>query len=443
MELQSSRRRLGTQSPRGSPRSCRSGDDEEVDCISGLHDDLLIQILLRLHCAATAARTSALSRRWRESSLWRHLPVLSFRGIAPSALEAALAQVALPKLSLLDIAVPDLHPPSAEAVDSMLRSAARLNPVEFSFAIFWEHQISIEVPSFSSTTSISLNVNHPDGPDPTLLPVIELSGEFPALERLSITSGRLDTAGARCPQLRVLEFINCQGHDTMTVHSETVEELLVTDEWLLSIDIVAPLLKRFTLSGSRVLSYFEMSLLAPRVENLSWNCPSRWWIGPKSVIGIDELGMWHLYDLTLRTERGGFVLGLDIRRPPQGYTIDVRDLQEMFQFPKISALELCLCAHGHVYGAVVLQLLRVCNAVQRLKLRTVILDFIRLIYRIREICLITFLDVRIGFLYDVLFGVWLWRINRALLFFSGRQTKNARQTVVVINRKTGEVRISP
>ncbi|CAN6212364.1 unnamed protein product [Urochloa humidicola] len=249
MELRSGRR---------CRRSCRSGDDEGVDRISGLHDDLLIQILVRLRCAAAAARTSVLSRRWRESGLRRNLPELSFRGVAPGALEAALSQAALPKLSLLDIAVPDLHTPSAEAVASLLRTAARLDPAEFSFAIFWEHPIPIEVPSFSRTTSISLNVNHPH-PTP---PGIGLSGEFPVLERLSITSGRLDDTDtgaliSRCPRLRVLELISSQGLDTITVHSETIQELLVTSDWLRDADIVAPMLEKFTLR-SRVLADFSV-----------------------------------------------------------------------------------------------------------------------------------------------------------------------------------------
>ena len=83
-----------------------------------------------------------------------------------------------------------------------------------------------------------------------------------------------------------------------------------------------------------------------------------------------------------------------------------RNLQEMFPFPKISILELNLNTRGHVYGGVVLNLLSIWNGIQRLKLvidrDMVILEYICLIYRIREIYLITFLDARIVVSYDVL-----------------------------------------
>jgi len=118
--------RPGAQPPREPHRRCGGGGDGDgVDRISGLNDDLLIQVLVRLRSAAAAARTSVLSRRWR--GLWRHLPELSFRRVAPDALQVALAQVAIPKLNLLHIDYP-FHRSrlSAEAVASLLRPAARL-----------------------------------------------------------------------------------------------------------------------------------------------------------------------------------------------------------------------------------------------------------------------------------------------------------------------------
>ncbi|KAL6657585.1 hypothetical protein ACP70R_005365 [Stipagrostis hirtigluma subsp. patula] len=236
MELRPDRR-PGSQPPRGArrrrrPRRRLGGDGDGVDRISGLPDDLLLQVLVRLRCARAAVRTGLLSRRWR--SLWRRLPGLYFRGVAPAALEAALAQVALPNLSLLDVDVLDSHRFSADA----------------------------------------------------------------------------------------------------------------------------PMLKKFTLDAIMHRD-FSMSLLAPMVENHSWICSPA-----PATVGID--GMQCLHQLKLWTEESNRVLCLHIRRPEFSVP-HPRNLQEMFQFPDFSALELHLETRGHIYGAMVLNLLRICNAIQKLK----------------------------------------------------------------------------
>ncbi|CAL5085677.1 unnamed protein product [Urochloa decumbens] len=357
------RRRLGAPPPRGSRRRCLGGDGDGdgVDRISGLNDDLLIQVLVRLRCAGAAARTSVLSRRWRD--LWKHLPELSFRRIAPEALEATLAQVAVPKLSLLDIDVFLCGRSfSAEGIASLLRTAARLDPVEISI-VAWvsrsDELISVEVPSFARATSITLRVSN-------LHLTLPAQGcGFPVLERLSMAnaSGRFDTGAlvSRCPKLRVLEIGEVAR--TITVHSATIEELLVTDGQLRGVDIVAPMMKKFTLRSS-VHVDFTMSLLAPKVENLLWKCWSIFGNLPR--VAIDGIEMWCLNRLELKTVERVFTLVLDIGRPYSA--THMRNLQEMFQFPNISVLELSVETRGHVYGAMALNLLRICNAVRRLKL---------------------------------------------------------------------------
>ncbi|PVH65263.1 hypothetical protein PAHAL_2G450300 [Panicum hallii] len=355
---------METRSARRRRLSAQGGVGGGLDLIGGLHDDLLLQILGRLRCAAAASRTSALCRRWWGSGLWRHLPELSFRGIAHGAIEAALAQVALLKLSLLDIEITDRLP--AEAVASLLRAAARLDPADLSIVVAWvvqtDEMVPIEVPSFPRATSITLRLHK-------LHLALPAQGvEFPVLERLSVTSGRFDTGAliSRCPHLRVLELIHCWGIETITVHSPTIEELLVISGQLRGVDIVAPMLKKFTLR-SDVSVDFGMSLLAPEVENLSWKCWSHGQFllpGESLAVGID--GIWRLVRLELGTGRSGFILGLDIGR--SYCVLQERNLQEMFPFPKLSILELCLDTRGHVYGGVVLNLLRICNAIQRLRL---------------------------------------------------------------------------
>jgi len=91
-------------------------------------------------------------------------------------------------------------------------------------------------------------------------------------------------------------------------------------EPLRGLDIVAPLLKKFTLLWS-VDKDFSMSLLAPKVENILWNCGVSFY--PEKNVVIDVSGMWRLKNLKLQTEECGFVLSLDVGRPVRFHSFDI------------------------------------------------------------------------------------------------------------------------
>ncbi|TVU37860.1 hypothetical protein EJB05_11201, partial [Eragrostis curvula] len=361
------RRRLASRPPRGALQRRDHGADEGdgVDRISILHDDLLLLVLTRLRCARTAARTSVLSRRWRRG-LWRLLPELYFGKIVASALEAALAQVALPKLSVVHIGQNFCDGRlrfSAAGVASLLRNVARLNPVELKVIVELEvkdRDIPVELPCFVRATSIYLDVPRLNLTLPTQ------GGEFPTLERLFIEEYTINIGAliSRCPHLRVLELKRCQNGGPIIVHSTTIEEIIVTDGGaeIRGIDIVAPALKKFRLSAD-IHKDFTMSLLAPMLENLSWNCMYYSRLG----IMIDEI--WLLLCLELKKESSGLVLRLEIEIP-EYFSSYKQKLQEIFQFPKVSVLDLNLETCGHVYGAMVLNLLSSCNGIRRLKIAT-------------------------------------------------------------------------
>ncbi|KAL6657586.1 hypothetical protein ACP70R_005366 [Stipagrostis hirtigluma subsp. patula] len=357
------RRRPGSPLPRGPRRRRRSsiGNGDGVDRISGIPDDLLLQVLVRLRCVRSAARAGVLSRRWR--GLWRRLPELYFRGVRPAALEAALAQVALPKLSLLDIDVFDRPGFSAAGFAALLRTAARLDPVVLRLCVAVDRNnrdTAIKMPCFGRATTIRLAVI--DG-DLHLTPVTE-GGGFPVLESLCVLGCHLDAGSviSRSPRLRVLELRHSQDSSTIMVHSTTIEKLVVSSPMVLGgIDIDAPMLKKFSLHAT-MRGDFSMSLLAPMVVNHSWDCTFRRY---PAAVGIH--GMWCLYHLELLTKESSRILSLHILRPVVSLP-HPRNLQEMFQFPNFSALELHLKTRGHVYGPIVLNLLRTCNAIQKLKL---------------------------------------------------------------------------
>ena len=111
---------------------CPSGGGGEPDRISNLPQELLLLILPLMGCAATAARTRVLSRRWRD--LWTHLRRIVFHNLAPS-IAAAVGRVRGPPavVSLLEVRVPNAsrHPwPVGATASRLLRAAVRLQPEE-------------------------------------------------------------------------------------------------------------------------------------------------------------------------------------------------------------------------------------------------------------------------------------------------------------------------
>ncbi|TVU38518.1 hypothetical protein EJB05_11892, partial [Eragrostis curvula] len=100
-----------------------------MDRISGLPDDLLHIILVRLRSSRAAARTSLLSRRWRR--VWVELPEIflgrddasppaSFAGVV----DAAVAAFSAPSVEYLEIHIPSDSHVSARGIAPWLRFAS-------------------------------------------------------------------------------------------------------------------------------------------------------------------------------------------------------------------------------------------------------------------------------------------------------------------------------
>jgi hypothetical protein len=265
---------------------------------------MLLQILVHLRCARAAAHTSSLSRRWH--GLWRHLFELSFCDMPLDAVDAALQQVACPALSRLEIEIPERHRILDPArVSALLNAAAGLAPVDLVIDVCGhckDRDIPIEIPCFERATSIKLRI------DNLYLTPPPGGVEFPALERLSVAGCFIDMVGLirRCPHLRVLKVRSCFGLGTIKVHSPTIEELVLKNNgWLSNLDIMAPVLKRFTLRAT-MDSDFNVLFSAPMVEDL-------WWSYSCAVqsVGIGEL-LWRLRSLDLWTDDSAYVLRLNI-----------------------------------------------------------------------------------------------------------------------------------
>uniref|UniRef100_A0ACD5XN24 Uncharacterized protein n=1 Tax=Avena sativa TaxID=4498 RepID=A0ACD5XN24_AVESA len=324
MELRSGRR-LSSQSMRGAPRLPRPRhcpDSGGEDGISALPDDILLQILVRLRCARAAALTSSLSRRWL--GLWRHLFELSFREIPLDAIDAALQQVACPALSRLEIQIPIEHRiDDAARVSALLQAAAQFAPADLVFDVWGDckdREIPIEIPCFQRAASIKLSIAN------LYLTLPAGRVEFPVLEKLCLARCRLDDMNMvelisrRCPHLRVLEF------------------------------------RLKAILGS---THFSVLFSAPMVEDLSWSC-----LFHHHNIGISEI--WCVRSLDIRTEESAYVLALQIAFMHEDFFLDGDMFQRIGPLPEFSVLEVHLGSYGHVFGAIMLDLLGTCSTIRRL-----------------------------------------------------------------------------
>ncbi|KAM0886171.1 hypothetical protein ACQ4PT_029865 [Festuca glaucescens] len=341
-------------------------DGDEPDRISALPDEMLLQILARLRCARAAAHTSGLSRRWR--GLWRHLRELSFRDMPADAIDAALDQVAGQALTFLEVDIPEEHRVLEHArVSALLLAAARLAPADLVFSLWGyaydkDGDIPIEIPSFERTTSLKLDVM-----DHVLIPPAG-AVEFPLLEKLSVVCCRINTAELvhRCPRLRVFEIEVFPSQDValnrIKVHSPTIEELVVKvdDVQLDSLDIMAPVLKRFSLRVNMAKD-FTVSFSAPMVENIRWDC-----LCEDENVGFGE--KWRLCYLKLVLKENVGVLRMSISCEGWNWMLPDRSFsQEIAQLPAFSVLELDLQSKDHCIGALVSHLLGICSTIRRLK----------------------------------------------------------------------------
>ncbi|KAL6896711.1 hypothetical protein ACP4OV_007283 [Aristida adscensionis] len=271
------------------------GGDLDADRISGLPDDLLHSILLRLPGAtAEAARTSVLSRRWRR--VWAGLPELSLRYAndprAPERVDAALAACSAPSVRRLDIAMPYFLPPHATAarVPSWLRFASRRVAGELRLTLppplhhnggrrpqqqQEEEEEELTLPLCERLTAATLNIRR----------TLRLSspaaggGKFAALASLRIVFARVDggelarVVSSRCPRLEelVLEAVSLEdgdhAHAVVSIRSGSLRRLVTAllPGFAGRLDIVAPELRTFY---PRTLCDFD--LVSPKLSRLRW-----------------------------------------------------------------------------------------------------------------------------------------------------------------------------
>ncbi|XBI13099.1 hypothetical protein VPH35_139876 [Triticum aestivum] len=175
-----------------------------------------------------------------------------------------------------------------------------------------------------------------------------------------------------CPRLRELKLTKFSTHNRdLKVHSVSLQELTVENVLIPSIDIVAPSLKKVTMSACSRIDELSISVLAPIAENIScqWSCFYSAWHGH---IGF---GIWCLYRLWLQTaQRQGQTTSLHIYAYANLYispdTGHCTKAIEQHLIAAFSVLEIHLETVGHAFGAFVFHLIgmnRIRSAMRKLK----------------------------------------------------------------------------
>uniref|UniRef100_J3MLV5 F-box domain-containing protein n=1 Tax=Oryza brachyantha TaxID=4533 RepID=J3MLV5_ORYBR len=271
------------------------GGDDDVDRISDLPEELIQSILIRLPSTAAAARTSVLSRRWRD--VWTRLPSLSFTwecqhgrpdaieaALAaysaptcqhgrPDAIEAALAAYSAPTVPRLAISLGCPYPPRS-AVAGWLEFAAWR--VAGSLTLnFPRYYCSVDLPVCERATSISIH-----GQNSLRLPPV---GSFAALTALTITGAFLEGGGfedvlssSRCPRLQRLKvrgvMLRTAADDDVSIRSGSLERLDFFVHGVARLEVAAPRLRCFRAAlEARGDGVPEASIAAPMLEAVDWH----------------------------------------------------------------------------------------------------------------------------------------------------------------------------
>lgn len=231
------------------------------DRISGLSDDLLRDILLRLRSLPAAARTTILSRRWRH--VWTSIPELVIDelhvpGRPPSsflrAVEGALAAYSASNVDVaaLTIAVPDVRLCRIEArrVSSWLRVASERVAGTLSLAlprsepIVHGHGQEVELPPCRRATEITLSLAG------AFVLRLRPAASFAALTVLTIQSAAMDGrelgafVSSMCPRLTDLTLrVSLVACSDVSIRSASLRRLEFGAGCAQRLGVAAPMLE--------------------------------------------------------------------------------------------------------------------------------------------------------------------------------------------------------
>ncbi|XP_071683263.1 uncharacterized protein [Lolium perenne] len=289
-----------------------------------------------------------------------HVLCVTLRGMRIHSLKAALTtlQKAVSLglvLSTLGVEIQWRDDISAARFASLLRTMERLSPQELVVTANLEgrdtsehfQEIKANLPCFAHATSIEMSLRQ-NVCFKSLKP-----GDFSMLERLSISrlcsSVDIGTLVTRCSHLRVLKVTVSTGK--VMIHSASLQKLDV--EWKSGmkchdIDIVTPVLKELHVEVNAEWDT-GVSISAPMVDNVSWQCS---YAGSALVFGS-----WYLHRFRVQTTKNVMCLHVNANGQLDAKLNFAHELEKL-PVTNFSTLERNFDAAWHVYGALVLQFLR-------------------------------------------------------------------------------------
>ncbi|RCV38713.1 hypothetical protein SETIT_8G164300v2, partial [Setaria italica] len=380
----------------------RSGEDY----ISGLPDELLHSILLRLGSTRAAARTSVLSRRWRP--VWRHLPELVFGNgshDAPpptpasflDAVDSALAAYAAPTIQglviVLSTAAAGLGVPAGR-VAPWLRFAAERVAVELVIfvppppmhrhqtwpVVDWEDDLLelpaceeavLELPACERAKTMALRLKQHWR---LRLPP---AGMFTALTSLTILFASMEGSEVtalvctRCPCLRNLRLsLTLVDASNVSIRSDSLQSLSFCVRKTRRLEVVTPRLENLFVGD-----YIdEARISAPKLEGIFWRATP---YDPHHH-RFDDVGRrLQLLDIgdcfiTMASLMQRFdevhELKLSI---PQGMMAYKSFLDETNKLPKCKILRISLPWNLHVLAPVMMHILRSCSSTKKLSVQLI------------------------------------------------------------------------
>ncbi|XP_047071543.1 uncharacterized protein LOC124680539 [Lolium rigidum] len=257
------------------------------DRLSALPADILIHILLKLHDAAAAARTSVLSRHWRR--LWALLPELCFHpATGPQGILAAVESLEAPVLRRLAVQVIDVTPDSVAAWLPV--AAARLSgDLQLTNEIWqedWEVEAAeggaLELPCFENATAICLDLGYLALAVPPLGVFARLTDLFLACVDLRGPCLLGDAVSSpRCPALRKLTGEGALGLGSFTILSKSLLQIQLMNLFgMQQLTVFAPALQVLNVrqcfahrSTYKTYNTPVANISAPQLTTLNWNEP--------------------------------------------------------------------------------------------------------------------------------------------------------------------------